>query len=337
MSEDKNKKDIVEKEITSQRGFIMIFVIILGYIASLFCCIGGGILSAFGIAGGIPVLLGIIGFIAFSIMCGGFHVINPNEAKVLTLFGSYYGTIKRPGFYHLNPFAGAVAPANPEKENGTKVNIQNTEASVNIDYNIKRKISLKTMTLNNHQQKVNDALGNPIIIGAVVIWKVIDPTKAVFNVENYRTYLSIQCDSTIRKITRLYPYDLLEEDETEDENERTLRGSSQEIAESMREELQQRVAEAGIEVEEVRITHLSYAEEIAAAMLQKQQAVAVIAARKKIVEGAVGMVDMAIKQLGAEEIVVLDEERKAAMVSNLLVVLCGNKETQPIVNSGSIY
>ncbi|HEX3023141.1 MAG TPA: SPFH domain-containing protein, partial [Lachnospiraceae bacterium] len=191
----------------------------------------------------------------------------------------------------------------------------------------------KTMTLNNEKQKVNDVLGNPIIIGAVVIWRVADPTKAVFNVENYKSFLSIQCDSTIRNIARLYPYDTMEEDS----DEKTLRGSSQEIADSMREELQQRVSDAGLEIQEVRITHLSYAEEIAAAMLQRQQAVAVIAARQKIVEGAVGMVKMAIDQLGEEEIVVLDDERKAAMVSNLLVVLCGNKEAQPIVNSGSIY
>lgn len=197
-----------------------------------------------------------------------------------------------------------------------------------------KKISTKIMTLNNAKQKVNDVLGNPIIIGAVVIWKVKDPTQAVFKVDNYKRYLSAQCDSTIRNIARLYPYDLVEEEATE---EKTLRGSSLEIAQSMTRELQERVREAGLDVIEVRITDLSYAEEIAAAMLQRQQAVAVIAARKKIVEGAVSMVKMAIDELGEEEIVVLDEERKAAMVSNLLVVLCGNKDAQPIVNSGSIY
>jgi regulator of protease activity HflC (stomatin/prohibitin superfamily) len=196
-----------------------------------------------------------------------------------------------------------------------------------------KKISTKTLTLNNDKQKVNDVLGNPIIIGAIVIWRVSDPTKAVLNVENYKTFLSIQCDSTIRNIARLYPYDSMENDS----DEKTLRGSSQEIADNMREELQQRVNVAGLEIKEVRITHLSYAEEIAAAMLQRQQAVAIIAARQKIVEGAVSMVKMAIDQLGEEQVVVLDEERKAAMVSNLLVVLCGNKDAQPIVNSGSIY
>ncbi len=340
MNEERKQRDVMEHEITKANGFTMLFVVIIGYLASLACCIGCTFAfpATMPALGTILVILGIAGFVIFSIMCGGFHVVNPREAVVLTLFGTYYGTIKTPGFFYTNPFAGAIAPATDEKEPSTEVSIQGKELSTNVNLDtIKKKVSLKTMTLNNKQQKVNDALGNPIIIGAVVIWKVVDPTKAVFNVNNYRTYLSIQCDSTIRKITRLYPYDLLEEEENEEKHERTLRGSSQEIAESMREELQQRVQEAGIEIKEVRITHLSYAEEIAAAMLQKQQASAVIAARKKIVEGAVGMVDMAINQLSKEEIVVLDEERKAAMVSNLLVVLCGNKEAQPVVNSSSIY
>ena len=176
-------------------------------------------------------------------------------------------------------------------------------------------------------------LGNPIIIGAIVIWRVADPTKAVFSVENYKEFLSIQCDSVIRNVTRLYPYDSTENDS----EEKTLRGSSQEIADLMRLELQKRVESAGLEIEEVRITHLSYSEEIAAAMLQRQQAVAIIAARQKIVEGAVSMVKMALDQLSEEDIVLLDEERKAAMVSNLLVILCGNKDAQPVINSGSIY
>ena len=228
----------------------------------------------------------------------------------------------------MNPFASAINPA------GKTTVSTSTNGNVSVSTVAVKKISTKVMTLNNEKQKVNDVLGNPIIIGAVVIWKVKDPTSAVFQVENYKKYLSTQCDSTIRNIARLYPYDVMDEGETE---EKTLRGSSQEIAENMTSELQERVKDAGLEIIEVRITHLSYAEEIAAAMLQRQQAVAIIAARKKIVEGAVSMVKMAIDELGEEEIVVLDEERKAAMVSNLLVVLCGNKDAQPIVNSGSIY
>lgn len=322
MSKDVKKNEVTiveEKSLKVLNGYAMIAVTILTAAVTVLLFIAGiysGAAEVFYPAGTIiAVVLACLGTVLLGIMLGGFHIVNPNEALVMTLFGKYYGTVKQPGFYYTNPFA---VTANPVKAKNNK------------------KVSLKTMTLNNDKQKVNDVLGNPIIIGAVVIWRVSDPTKAVFNVENYRSYLSIQCDSTIRNIARLYPYDTMEEDE-EDTGEKTLRGSSQEIADSMRSELQKRVEVAGLDILEVRITHLSYAEEIAAAMLQRQQAVAVIAARKKIVEGAVSMVQMAIDQLSEEEIVVLDEERKAAMVSNLLVVLCGNKDAQPIVNSGSIY
>ncbi|MBQ8798512.1 MAG: SPFH domain-containing protein [Lachnospiraceae bacterium] len=293
----------------------------------------GGLPIGFGVTLMIASILGLIGMIIFT--CG-FHIIQPNQAKVFTLFGKYYGTIKEPGFYYVNPFCSAVTPAKTVSTAApaTSVNVASGTQSTNVAVSMpSSKISLRTRTLNNERQKVNDVLGNPIIIGANVIWKVADPTAAVFNVENFEQFLSTQCDSVIRNIARLYPYDTMEEDS----EEKTLRGSSNEIAEQMETELQARVADAGLEIIDVRITHLAYAEEIAAAMLQRQQAVAVIAARQKIVEGAVSMVKMAIDQLGEEEIVVLDEERKAAMVSNLLVVLCGNKDAQPIVNSGSIY
>ena len=190
----------------------------------------------------------------------------------------------------------------------------------------------KTMTLDNKRQKVNDELGNPVEIGTIVIWKVKNATKAVLNVENYKEFLSIQCDAITRNAARNYPYDA-----NDGADEKTLRGSSQEIADIMQMELQRKVMEAGIEILDVRITHLAYAPEIASAMLQRQQAAAIIDARQKIVEGAVSMVEMALQQLSENQIVELDEERKAAMVSNLLVVLCGNKDAQPIVNSGSIY
>lgn len=330
MEEKRKGIMIKEKEITKTNGGRMLILILLGYVADItafiFACIllehfiyvPGGILLGVSIA----TLLGLV------ILSMGFHVINPNEAKVLTLFGTYYGTVKEPGFYYTNPFVTAINPAG--KTNVATIS-QNGVSNATVSV---KKISTKVMTLNNEKQKVNDVLGNPVIVGAVVIWRVADPTSAVFRVENYKKYLSTQCDSTIRNIARLYPYDVMEEETSE---EKTLRGSSQEIAESMTRELQERVKEAGLEVIEVRITHLSYAEEIAASMLQRQQAVAIIAARKKIVEGAVSMVKMAIDELSEEEIVVLDEERKAAMVSNLLVVLCGNKDAQPIVNSGSLY
>ncbi|HWT26817.1 MAG TPA: SPFH domain-containing protein [Mobilitalea sp.] len=327
---------IEEKEIKPFSGGIMLLLILTGYVLSVLAIIGGSImLDANGSAvGGLLLVLGIVLIVVLSIMLGGFHILNPNEALVMTLFGKYYGTIKKEGFYYTNPFAGAINPASGAA--GANVTIGTGTAGTTAQASVGafgKKITTKTVTLNNEKQKVNDVLGNPIIIGAVVIWRVADPTKAVFSVENYKTFLSIQCDSTIRNIARLYPYDTMDDDA----DEKTLRGSSQEIADSMRVELQKKVSEAGLEIKEVRITHLSYSEEIAAAMLQRQQAVAIIAARQKIVEGAVSMVKMAIDQLGEEEVVVLEEERKAAMVSNLLVVLCGNKDAQPIVNSGSIY
>lgn len=332
MEERKDNKNnvITEKEITVKKGAMMLLLIIGGILISIGLFVYGVILleANSNLGGWIWMSASIVIFTVLVIMLFGLHVINPNEAMVLTLFGTYYGTLKNPGFYYVNPFVRAINPAGKTVVSTSTQNGMQT-ATVSI-----KKISTKIMTLNNEKQKVNDVLGNPLIIGAVVIWKVKDPTKAVFNVENYKKYLSTQCDSTIRNITRLYPYDLMTEEEAE---ERTLRGSSQEIAKTMTRELQERVEDAGLEVLEVRITHLSYAEEIAAAMLQRQQAVAIIAARKKIVEGAVSMVKMAIDELSEGEIVVLDEERKAAMVSNLLVVLCGNKDAQPIVNSGSIY
>lgn len=195
-----------------------------------------------------------------------------------------------------------------------------------------KKLSLKAMTLNNDKQKVNDEEGNPIEIGVVVIWKITNTARAVFCVDNYVSYISTQCDAAIRQVARQYPYDV-----ASDGDEKSLRGSSQEIAEILKKELQGRVEMAGIEIMEARIAHLAYAPEIAAAMLQRQQASAIIAARQKIVDGAVGMVEMALRKLSENGVVELDEERKAAMVSNLLVVLCGNKDAQPIVNSGSIY
>ena len=281
------------------------------------------------------IILGIISWIVCPFIIAGLKVVAPNQALVLTLFGNYYGTLKTPGFYFVNPFVVANAPSN--KGAPSSVSLQNGSVSLNTTDSGSKKISLRTRTLNNNKQKVNDALGNPIIIGSVVIWHVADPTRAVFAVDNFEDYLSIQCDSTIRNIARLYPYDSMKDGDDEDDGEKTLRGSSSEVSEIMQNELSQRVADAGLVIEDVRITTLAYSDEIAAAMLQRQQAVAIIAARQKIVEGAVSMVKMAIDQLSEDEVVVLDEERKAAMVSNLLVVLCGNKDAQPIVNSGSIY
>ncbi|MCL2539348.1 MAG: SPFH domain-containing protein, partial [Oscillospiraceae bacterium] len=243
--------------------------------------------------------------------------------------------------FYVNPFCVSFSPAYnaavAEAKQKTKMSLTQDKMAISLPSGTKA-ISLKKQTLDNNRQKVNDVLGNPIIIGVIAIWHVENPTQAVFSVENYQEYLSIQTDSIIRNVARLYPYDVFSENENDDGvREKTLRGSALEIADTMQSELQKRVESAGLVIEEVRITHLAYAEEIAAAMLQRQQATAIIAARQKIVDGAVGMVKMAIEKLGDDNIVLLDEERKAVMVSNLLVVLCGNRDAQPVINSGTIY
>lgn len=276
----------------------------------------------------------------------GLHVLKPQEALVLTLFGKYKGTLKDAGFYWVNPFCTSINPAGKTKlsQSGdvrpAKFSIGHGEAAEKLESKEDRKISLKIMTLNNSRQKINDCLGNPVEIGIAVTWRVTDTAKAVFNVDNYKEFLSLQCDSALRNIVRLYPYDVAPNVDTTGDgvaDEGSLRGSSEVVAERIRDEIQTRVEEAGIEVVEARITYLAYAPEIAAAMLQRQQATALVDARKTIVDGAVGMVEMALEQLNEHDIVTLDEERKAAMVSNLLVVLCGNHDAQPVVNSGSLY
>ena len=287
----------------------------------------------------ILVVVGTLyGMIIGPVLFIGLKIIKPNEALVLTLFGKYIGTLKGAGFYWVNPFSVAVNPAagvtatTSASVKPAAESITSALTSVNSISLVNKKISLKDMTLNNDRQKINDQLGNPIIIGIVVIWRVVNTAKAVFNVDNYKEFLSIQCDSALRNIVRLYPYDSVGRD-----NEESLRGSSMEVAEKLKAEIQQKVEVAGLEIVEARITHLSYSEEIAAVMLQRQQASAIIDARNMIVEGAVGMVEMALAKLSENNIVELDEERKAAMVSNLLVVLCGNRDAQPVVNSGSLY
>ncbi len=321
--------------------------------AALFCIM---VLYAVSVAG---ILFGmrnayiefIIGGIfvagAATILIAGLKVLKPQEALVLTLFGKYVGTLKEDGFYFVNPFCTSVNPAARTKLNQSgDVNdsaalmaIANKTAGTAIEAG-SNKISLKIMTLNNNKQKINDCLGNPIEIGIAVTWKVVDTAKAVFNVDNYKEFLSLQCDSALRDIVRIYPYDVAPNVDTTGDgvsDEGSLRGSSEIVAGRIRGEIQKRVEEAGIEVVEARITYLAYAPEIAAVMLQRQQASAIIDARKMIVDGAVGMVEMALERLSENHTVELDEERKAAMVSNLLVVLCGNRDAQPIVNSGSLY
>ena len=288
-------------------------------------------------------LVGILFMLVAIFLFGGLKVLKPQEALVLTLFGKYVGSLKGEGFYFVNPFCTAVNPAAKTKlsQSGDVAGNQHTapKQSESVEL-VNKKISLKIMTLSNNRQKINDCLGNPVEIGIAVTWKVVDTAKAVFNVDNYKEYLSLQCDSALRNIVRLYPYDVAPNVDTTGDgvaDEGSLRGSSEIVASRIREEIQSRVNEAGIEIVDARITYLAYAPEIAAVMLQRQQASAIIDARKMIVDGAVGMVEMALARLSENKTVTLDEERKAAMVSNLLVVLCGNHDAQPVVNSGTLY
>lgn len=329
------------EEIVSKHtnGMAMLFLNILLLLAAIAAFIIGAILTTRADSVTLGILLIIVGglyaCLIGPILFAGLKILKPNEALVLTLFGKYHGTLKGAGFFFVNPFVTAVNPAASHTAPNLSLSLDTTPSAGKSQQQIQlpnKKISLKAMTLNNNTQKINDLLGNPIIIGIVVIWRVVNTAKAAFNVDNYKEYLSIQCDSALRNIVRLYPYDV-----SGDDNEKTLRGSSQEIADRIKAEIQEKAEIAGLEIMEARITHLSYAPEIAAAMLQRQQASAIIDARQMIVEGAVGMVQMALEKLSEKNIVQLDDERKAAMVSNLLVVLCGNKDAQPIVNSGSLY
>ncbi|MEG0571157.1 MAG: SPFH domain-containing protein [Oscillospiraceae bacterium] len=321
-----------------KNGFAVLFLLTLAYVASIGLVIAGGVLDITPLLV-VGIILVSIGWIPFI----GLKIIKPQEALVLTLFGNYVGTLKTEGFYYVNPFCTAVNPAASTKQSGdvrsTLKPMSESNANTSIEM-ANKKVSLKIMTLNNNRQKINDCLGNPIEIGIAVMWRVTDTAKAVFTVDNYKEYLSLQCDSALRNIVRLYPYDVAPNVDTTGDgvaDEGSLRGSSEIVAARIKNEIQGKVAQAGLEIIEARITYLAYAPEIAAVMLQRQQASAIIDARKMIVDGAVGMVEMALDQLSKNEIVVLDEERKAAMVSNLLVVLCGNHDVQPIVNSGSLY
>ena len=315
----------------NKNGMVMLILLIVLYVLAIMATVIGA-----GIENYVLVALGVIYISLGWIFFLGSKVLKPQEALVLTLFGNYIGTLKGEGFYFVNPFCTAINPAA-----NTKLNQSGDVSGVNLPNQIpNKKISLKTMTLNNNRQKINDVLGNPVEIGIAVTWRVVDTAKAVFNVDNYKEYLSLMSDTALRDVVRIYPYDIAENVDTTGDgvaDDGSLRGSSSVVAERIKEEIQARVIEAGIEIIEARITYLAYAPEIAAVMLQRQQASAIIDARKMIVEGAVSMVEMALSKLKENEIVELDDERKAAMVSNLLVVLCGNKDAQPVVNSGSLY
>ena len=325
-----------------KNGMAVLLITIVLQIASIAAIINGIAV------GPLLIVLGLLVFFACFFIYPGLNVLKPQEALVLTLFGKYIGTIKGEGFYFVNPFCSAVNPAAKTRLNQSgdvdsgknSIVLAAQGAQVQAEAGAGKKISLKIMTLNNSRQKINDCLGNPVEIGIAVMWRVTDTAKAVFNVDNYKEYLSLQCDSALRNIVRIYPYDVAQNVDTTGDgvaDEGSLRGSSEVVARRIRDEIQAKVAEAGLEILEARITYLAYAPAIAAVMLQRQQASAIIDARKMIVDGAVGMVEMALERLNENDVVHLDEERKAAMVSNLLVVLCGNHDAQPVVNSGSLY
>ncbi|MBP8067827.1 MAG: SPFH domain-containing protein [Pedobacter sp.] len=281
-----------EKIITPLSGYLAtaLFFILLG--VSIFCFVG-----EFFIVGGILLTLNLV------LVAPGLIIVNPNESKVLTLFGQYVGTVKSDGFFWVNPLT------------------------------TKTKLSLRARNLNGQQLKVNDKMGNPIEIAAVIVWQVNETAKATFAVENYLQYVNIQSEAAVRHLANSFAYDHMEDESAEI----TLKDGAEKVSILLEHELNERLSRAGIDVIEARISHLAYAQEIASAMLQRQQATAVIAARRLIVEGAVGMVEMALEKLSQKGIVELDEERKAAMVSNLLVVLCGDRHVQPVVNTGTLY
>ena len=285
-----------EKEFAAVSGWLVVFLLIAAVAASVWLLISG-------IRGDhlVWIILAFVALTVEAVLAGGLFVVNPNEAKVLQLFGKYVGTARQPGLRFANPFY------------------------------TKRRASLRVRNFESARLKVNDLDGNPIEIAAVVVWKVVDTAEAIFEVDDYENYVHVQSESALRNMATSYPYD------AHDEAQLSLRGHTQAIADHLRKEIQDRLSKAGVEVIEARISHLAYASEIAAAMLQRQQAGAIIAARQRIVDGAVGMVEMALDRLARNNVVELDEERKAAMVSNLLVVLCSERSTQPIVNAGTLH
>ncbi len=281
----------MEKNHEAKSGYLFVAIELLGLAVIVFGFASGLIIPAI-------VLLLVVVFLS-----RGFTIVNPNQSAVLILFGEYRGTIKKNGFWWVNPFF------------------------------VQKKISLRARNLDSEPIKVNDKIGNPVMIGVVMVWRVQDTFKAAFDVNDYEHFVNIQTEAAMRKLAGLYPYDNFEDEDAEI----TLRSGGEEVNEELEREVTERLAIAGIEVMEARINYLAYAQEIAQAMLKRQQATAIVAARFKIVEGAVGMVEMALEELSTKEIVELDEEKKATMVSNLMVVLCGDKEATPIVNTGSIY
>jgi len=276
----------------------------------------------------IPAILVIIGSL---VMLSGFFALQPNEARVLVLFGEYRGTVRESGFHWGNPFYTNGPSSLRAITEAGKSGDSHAVANAMKKHHTRNKISLRARNLNGEKLKVNDKRGNPIEIGAVVVWRVHDTAQAMFDVDDYENYVSIQSESALRHLANAYAYD------NGEENEITLRSGVDEVSQALKRELEERLSKAGVAVEEARLTHLAYAPEIAQAMLRRQQAEAVIAARQKIVHGAVSMVEMALRELADKKVLILDDERKASMVSNLMVVLCSESEAHPVINAGTLY
>jgi regulator of protease activity HflC (stomatin/prohibitin superfamily) len=335
---DPHSTHSIEQERHAAGGWLALVLIVLWFIAAL--AVFGSVGAATGEGGLSPAQVGLriwaglvmIGFGVF--LCFGFFTLQPNEARVLILFGAYKGTVRRSGFHWANPLyarnRGNVPGAAPVPKR-VKVGPLSLQDGTVTRPKLTTKLSLRAHNFNSETLKVNDKRGNPVEIAAVVVWRVVDTAEASFEVDNYENYVHVQSESALRNLATSYTYD------THDDATMSLRGHTTAVADHLKREIQDRLIRAGVEVIEARISHLAYAPEIAAAMLQRQQAGAIIAARQRIVEGAVGMVEMALEMLSKREIVHLDDERKAAMVSNLLVVLCGERSTQPVINAGTIY
>jgi len=286
-----------EKVIKGASGWLVVGVLVAGIVASVYVLVNSAqVENRPWMIVGVALVLALDG-----LLWAGLTVVTPNTSRVIVLFGAYKGSIKTPGFWWVNPFT------------------------------TRRLVSLRVRNFESGKLKVNDHIGNPIEIAAIVVWRVVETAEAVFQVDDYEHFVHVQTESAVRVLATSFPYDAHEEGQL------SLRGSADEVSHRLRDEIQDRLAKAGVEVIEARISHLAYAPEIASAMLRRQQATAIIAARQKIVEGAVGMVEMALEHLSAKGVVQLDEERKAAMVSNLLVVLCSDRDAQPVVNTGTLY
>jgi len=325
-----------EHERTVGNGWVMLPVVILTWLVAPASIVRGGIFTVQGATGhGIAlIVLGILLIPTAILLTVGLFTLQPNESQVLVLFGKYVGTVRKDGFHWANPFS--VHRAGWEAiQDGTQIQATpyGTQVRATRSKN-KYRVSLRARNFQTETLKVNDQRGNPIEIAAVVVWRVFDTAKALFDVDEYEHYVRIQSETAVRHVATSYPYDHIT---SESSDELTLRANTDEVSLALQQELQARLEKAGVQIEEARLTHLAYAPEIAGAMLRRQQAEAIIAARQKIVHGAVSMVEMALSELSEKKVVELDEERKAAMVGNLLVVLCGEAEVEPVINTGTLY